>query len=254
MIEFCVLIPARLASVRLPDKPLADIHGVPMIVHVARAAARSGAARVAVATDSRSIVSVVREHGFEAVLTRDDHVSGTDRLAEASTALGIADDDVVVNLQGDEPLMPADVIRAVAQAVLSDPECAIATAAHPIHSPDEFRNPNVVKVVCDARGRALYFSRACIPWRQGTADGVGERLPDQALRHIGIYGYRAGYLRRYPTLAPGPLEQIESLEQLRALWHGHRIVVQRIDVAPPGGVDTPADLERVRDAMRSVLD
>lgn len=246
---FTVLIPARLASSRLPDKPLADLCGKPMIVRVAEAAALAGANRVAVATDAPAVVQAVRAAGFEAVLTRVDHPSGTDRLAEASQHLGLGDDEIVVNLQGDEPLMPPAVCAAVAHALTAQSDLAMSTAAHAIASAAEFSNPNVVKVVCSANDRALYFSRATIPFhRDGSVAGwvapADARAP--VLRHVGIYAYRAGFLRRFPQLAPAPLERAESLEQLRALWHGHPIGVVRLDEAPPAGVDTPDDLVRVR--------
>jgi 3-deoxy-manno-octulosonate cytidylyltransferase (CMP-KDO synthetase) len=251
--DFVALIPARLASTRLPDKPLADIGGQPMVVRVAERAAASGARRVAVATDSEQIASRVRAAGFNAVLTRADHPSGTDRLAEAAAHLALAESDIVVNVQGDEPMVPPALIAAVAARLAASADCAIATAAHPITSAAEFRNPNVVKVVTDAQGRALTFSRAPIPHeRDATPAASPDALPQALLahglplRHIGLYAYRAGFLARFPLLKPAPLEQIESLEQLRALWHGFRIAVHLADTAPPAGVDTPADLERVR--------
>lgn len=247
--SFTVLIPARLASSRLPDKPLADLAGQPMIVRVAQVAARAGASRVAVATDSPEIIAVVEKAGFEAVLTDRSHPSGTDRLAQASSMMGLADDAIIVNLQGDEPLMPPHICAAVAQVLANTPALAMSTAAHPIESADEFANPNVVKVVCSQDDRALYFSRAPIPFhRDGSQGGwvapAAARAP--VLRHIGIYAYRAGFLRLYPQLAVAPLEAAESLEQLRVLWHGHAIGVVRLTEAPPAGVDTPDDLARVR--------
>ncbi len=244
---FTVLIPARLASSRLPDKPLADIAGKPMVVRVAERARRSAAARVVVATDSDRIVAACREHGVEVVTTRADHPSGTDRLAEASTALGLADDEIVVNVQGDEPLIEPQLIDAVGNLLRQRPELAMGTAAHPIATVADFVNPNVVKVVTDASGLALYFSRAPMPWwRDGFAAGV-DRLPDPApLRHVGLYAYRCAFLRRFPALPPAPVEGLEALEQLRALWHGHRIAVHVAQHAPGPGVDTREDLERVR--------
>jgi 3-deoxy-manno-octulosonate cytidylyltransferase (CMP-KDO synthetase) len=250
--RFVVIVPARLASTRLPRKPLADIGGVPMVVRVARAAAASGAERVAVAADSPEIVDACSAHGVEALLTRADHASGTDRLAEAVECLGLADDALVVNVQGDEPLMPAAVVRRVAEALEHRADCAIATACHPLHDAAEFFSPDVVKVVTDANGRALYFSRAPIPWsRDAFAAGRG-RLPPglPARRHIGLYAYRAGFLRRFPNLPPVPLEQHESLEQLRALAHGFGIAVVELPEALPPGVDTPEDLERIRALLR----
>jgi 3-deoxy-manno-octulosonate cytidylyltransferase (CMP-KDO synthetase) len=246
--RFVVIVPARLASTRLPRKPLADIGGVPMVVRVARAALGSGAAQVAVAADSAEIVDACRAHGIEALLTRADHASGTDRLAEAVEHLDLADDAVVVNVQGDEPLMPAAVVRRVAEALADRADCAIATACHPLHDAAEFFSPNVVKVVMDASGRALYFSRAPIPWSRDAFASSRDRLPPglPARRHIGLYAYRAGFLRRFPQLPPAPLEQHESLEQLRALAHGFGIAVIELPEALPPGVDTPEDLERVR--------
>ncbi len=251
--EFVALIPARLASTRLPDKPLADIGGQPMIVRVAERAAASGARRVAVATDSERVADCVRAAGFVAVLTRADHPSGTDRLAEAAAQLQLAESDIVVNVQGDEPMVPPALIAAVAAQLATNPDCAIATAAHPISSAADFRNPNVVKVITDAKSRALTFSRAPIPHERDATpvehpDGLPPGLLAHGLplRHIGLYAYRAGFLAQFPQLAPAPLEQIESLEQLRALWHGFRISVHITALAPPPGVDTPADLDRVR--------
>lgn len=248
MTPFVVIVPARLASTRLPRKPLADIGGLPMVVRVARAAAASGAGRVTVAADSAEIVDACSSHGVEALLTRADHASGTDRLAEAVGHLGLADDALVVNVQGDEPLMPAAVVRRVAEALAQRTDCAIATACHPLHDAAEFFSPNVVKVVTDANGRALYFSRAPIPWSRDAFAAGRDRLPPglPARRHIGLYAYRAGFLRRFPQLPPAPLEQHECLEQLRALAHGFGIAVIELPEALPPGVDTPEDLERVR--------
>ena len=247
--SFTVLVPARLASTRLPDKPLADIAGVPMVARVAQRAAQSGAARVVVAADHASILAACQTHGVEAILTRQDHPSGSDRLAEACEQLGLDGDAVVVNVQGDEPLIDPALIDAVAAALLARPDAAMSTAVHAIDSVTDYLNPHVVKAVLDAQGNALYFSRAPIPWwRDGAAPGVPPtQLPSPApLRHIGIYGYRAGFVRRFPSLPPSPLETIEALEQLRALWHGHRIAVHVSDAAPGPGVDTPEDLARVR--------
>lgn len=245
--SFTVLIPARLASTRLPDKPLADIAGLPMVVRVAQRAEQSGAAQVVVAADSAKIADACSRHGVRAVLTRADHPSGSDRLAEACEQLGLDGDDMVVNVQGDEPLIDPALIDAVATLLAKRPQASMSTAAHPIASVAEFTNPNVVKVVLQADGLALYFSRAPIPWwRDGFAQGV-TALPDPApLRHIGIYGYRAGFLRAFPRMPQAPVESCEALEQLRALWHGHRIAVHVTDQAPGAGVDTPEDLERVR--------
>ena len=245
--RFTVLIPARLASRRLPDKPLADIAGLPMVVRVAQAARRSGATRVVVAGHPR-IIDACRAHGIEAVLTRADHLSGSDRLAEACEQLGLDGDEVVVNVQGDEPLIASAMVDACAVLLRERPDCVMATVAHAIDDLAEFSNPNVVKVVLDAAGRALYFSRAPIAWwRDGFAQGI-HQLPTQPppLRHVGLYAYRAGFLRRFPTLAVAPLETLESLEQLRVLWHGERIAVHVSAERPGPGVDTPDDLARVR--------
>lgn len=246
---FTVLIPARLASSRLPDKPLADIAGLPMVVRVARQAARSQAVRCVVAADDERILQACAAHGVEALLTRRDHPSGSDRLAEACTLLGLPDDAVVVNVQGDEPLIDPALIDAVARELMQRPDCVMSTAAHAMADMTDFLNPNVVKVVLDRRQTALYFSRAPIAWwRDGMADPAQRHtLPSPApLRHMGIYGYRAGFLRRFPQLAVAPLETTESLEQLRVLWHGERIAVHLSDHAPGAGVDTPEDLARVR--------
>ncbi len=246
--RFSVLVPARLASTRLPGKPLADIAGLPMVVRVARRAAESGADRVVVAADDANIVQACERHEVEAVLTRTDHPSGSDRLAEACTLLGLADDATVVNVQGDEPLIDPALARACARLLAERGDCVMSTAAHPIHDDADYRNPNVVKTVLDAAGRALYFTRAPIPcWR----DGGGALPRDPApLRHMGLYGYRAGFLRRFPALTPAPLEKTEQLEQLRVLWHGERIAVHVTPHAPGAGVDTPEDLERVRALFR----
>ena len=246
--RFTVLIPARLASSRLPDKPLADIAGLPMVVRVAQAAARSAAARVVVAGDSPAIVAACQAHGVQAVLTRADHPSGSDRLAEACALLSLDGDDLVVNVQGDEPLIAPAMIDACTALLQARPDCVMATVAHQIDDLAEFINPNVVKVVLDAASRALYFSRAPIGWwRDGFADGIHQLPRDPApLRHVGLYAYRAGFLRRFPALSVAPLERLESLEQLRVLWHGERIAVHVSTERPGPGVDTPEDLERVR--------
>jgi 3-deoxy-manno-octulosonate cytidylyltransferase (CMP-KDO synthetase) len=246
---YTVLIPARLASSRLPNKPLADIGGVPMVVRVAQRV-RSGlpaSTRIVVAADSPSILAACQQYGIEAVLTREDHPSGSDRLAEACELLALGDDAIVVNVQGDEPLIDPALVRAVADRLRTNPDASMGTAAHPIDSIQDFANPNVVKVVHDARGLALYFSRAPIAWwRDGFAQGL-RTLPQPApLRHIGIYSYRVGFLRQFPLLEQAPMEITEALEQLRAMWHGHRIAVHVTDHAPGPGVDTPEDLERVR--------
>ena len=240
---FTVLIPARLASVRLPNKPLADIAGVPMVVRVAQQAERSGAQRVVVAGDSFEIVAACQAHGIESVLTRSDHPSGSDRLAEACDLLRLPDDSIVVNVQGDEPLMDPQLVTDVAHLLARRPQAAMSTAAHMLTNVADFHNPNVVKVVLDAQHMALYFSRAPIAFPRDTPDQFPSPAP---LRHIGIYAYRVSFLRLFPTLAQAPLERTESLEQLRALWHGHRIAVHMTQHAPGPGVDTPEDLERVR--------
>ena len=244
--RFVVLIPARLASSRLPRKSLADIGGLPMIVRVAQRAARSRAARVVVAADDDEIVAACSAHGVAAVLTSKAHASGSDRLAEASTALALADDEIVVNVQGDEPLIEPALIDACASALAERADCVMSTAAHAIASDADFANPNVVKVVLDASGRALYFSRASIPWPRDTGGAMQHAAEATPLRHIGIYAYRAEFLRGFGLLPPSPLEQIECLEQLRVLWHGERIAVHVSALAPGVGVDTAEDLERVR--------
>jgi 3-deoxy-manno-octulosonate cytidylyltransferase (CMP-KDO synthetase) len=247
-VPFTVLIPARLASTRLPNKPLADIAGKPMVVRVAERAALSGAARVVVAADAPEILAACAAHGVRALATRADHPSGSDRLAEACEQLGLPDDAIVVNVQGDEPLIDPALIDAVAGLLPNQPAARMGTAAHAIKSVEEFTNPNVVKVITDAQGLALAFSRAPLPWwRDGFAGGITTLPADPApLRHIGLYAYRAGFLRDFPRLAPAPLERCEALEQLRALWHGHRIAVHVAAHAPGPGVDTPEDLARVR--------
>ncbi|MEK6670190.1 MAG: 3-deoxy-manno-octulosonate cytidylyltransferase [Pseudomonadota bacterium] len=244
---FTVLIPARLASTRLPDKPLADIAGLPMVVRVAQRAALSKASRVVVATDSERILQACQQHGVQAVLTRADHPTGSDRLAEACALLGLDGQDRIVNVQGDEPLIDPDLIQACADVLDARSDCVMSTAAHAIDSAADFGNPNVVKVVTDAQGRALYFSRAPIPWwRDAPAPATPATGAGTPLRHIGIYGYRAGFLRRFPQLAVSPLETVESLEQLRVLWHGERIAVHLAAQVPGAGVDTTEDLARVR--------
>ncbi len=243
--SFTVLVPARLASTRLPGKPLADIAGLPMVVRVAQRAALSGASAVVVAADHADIVAACEKHGLKALLTRSDHATGSDRLAEACALLGLDGRDMVVNVQGDEPLIAPSMIDACAQLLDERPDCVMSTVAHAIDSAEEIDNPNVVKVVLDAAGRALYFSRAPIPWwRDGRAQAGPGAVP--ALRHVGLYAYRAGFLRTFPTLPASPLESIEALEQLRVLWHGERIAVHVSDTRPGPGVDTPEDLERVR--------
>ncbi|MDZ7811821.1 MAG: 3-deoxy-manno-octulosonate cytidylyltransferase [Ideonella sp.] len=246
--SYTILIPARMASSRLQDKPLADIAGLPMVVRVAQRVAEVGADQVVVATDHPRVSEACRRHGVTALMTRADHLSGSDRLAEACQALKLGDHDIVVNVQGDEPLIAPDLVRACADLLRQRPDCAVATAAHPIESADDLNNPNVVKVVLDVQQRALYFSRAAIPWwRDGSAEGAAQLPHDQpALRHIGLYAYRVGTLKRFPTWPAAPLELTESLEQLRFMWQGERIAVHVTDTAPAAGVDTPEDLARVR--------
>jgi len=247
-VSFTVVIPARYASTRFPGKALADIAGKPMVVRVCERAARSGAASIHVATDDARIAEAVTTHGFRAVLTRSDHASGTDRIAEAAAQLGLADDAIVVNVQGDEPLIAPALIARVAEVLAQRPQAAVSTACHPIHDAEAAFDPNVVKVVLDAHGDALYFSRAPIPYaRDAYADG--RRAPPADLpmyRHAGIYGYRVSFLRRYAELTPSPLEAFEALEQLRVLWHGYRIAVAVSAEEVPPGVDTPADLTLVQ--------
>ena len=280
MFDFHVLIPARLASTRLPNKPLADLNGKPMIVRVAECALKAfenrpagsldPLQRVIVAADDPTIVQACMHHGVRAVLTRSDHISGSDRLAEACDLLALPNDALVVNVQGDEPLMDPHLILNVARLLRDTPQASMSTAAHVIDSLPDFNNPNVVKVVLDAQGLAMYFSRSPIPYardatassRDGTAaapdapgspwwhaDGLSGAAP---LRHIGIYGYRAGFLRQFPSLAAAPIEGVEALEQLRAMWHGYRIAVTITPHAPGPGVDTPADLARVRRHFESL--
>ncbi|MBK9114724.1 MAG: 3-deoxy-manno-octulosonate cytidylyltransferase [Betaproteobacteria bacterium] len=246
--SFIVLIPARYASTRLPGKPLADIAGKPMVVRVAEHAQASGAARVVVATDDARVEAAVAAHGIAVCMTRADHPTGTDRLAEAAAALALPDDAIVVNVQGDEPLLDPVLMRRMAEVLGQRPDAAIATACHPIADAAEAFNPNVVKVVLDANGYAMYFSRATIPWARdafaATRDALPAGLP--LYRHYGLYAYRVSFLRAYPRLAPAPVERFEALEQLRALWHGYRIAVEVTHGTPAPGIDTPEDLERVR--------
>ena len=245
--SFVVLIPARLASTRLPGKPLADIGGLPMVVRVAQRAGASSARRVVVAADHADIVAACAAHGVAAVLTRTSHASGSDRLAEACSLLGLDGDDIVVNVQGDEPLIDPEIIDACAALLAEHSDCVMSTAAHPIATRGEFDDPNIVKVVLDKDARALYFSRAPIPrWRDRDPAHL-DALPESApLRHVGLYAYRAHFLRSFAALAPSPLEKIEALEQLRVLWHGERIIVHVSERAPGIGIDTPEDLARVR--------
>ncbi len=246
---FVVFIPARLQSSRLPNKPLADIHGVPMVVRVARQAMKSRATSTMVATDSQKILDVCATFNVSAMLTREGHPSGSDRLAEACDVLKLSDDQIVVNVQGDEPLVDPELINAVADTLQNQSDCSMSSAAHAIEDVEDFLDPNVVKVVCNARHQALYFSRASIPasrdsghtaWWKSIAPGAGP------LRHIGIYAYRVKFLREFPTLSSSPAESAECLEQLRALWHGHRVAIHMTQTIPGPSVDTLADLNKVR--------
>ncbi|MES2579897.1 MAG: 3-deoxy-manno-octulosonate cytidylyltransferase [Pseudomonadota bacterium] len=239
---FKVVIPARYASIRLPGKPLLDIAGKPMVIRVAEQAAKSGASEIVIATDFEKISQVAAQHDIKAVMTRIDHASGTDRIAEVAQKLNWADDDIVVNVQGDEPLIEPALIAEVAQHLANSPDAVMATACHAIHDEAALLNPNIVKVVIDANGNALYFSRAPIPYPR---DDVYKNNI-QAYRHIGIYAYRVGFLKQYAQLSSTELEKIESLEQLRVLHHGYKIGVTITKNAPASGVDTQEDLDYVR--------
>ncbi|QIU88179.1 3-deoxy-manno-octulosonate cytidylyltransferase [Yokenella regensburgei] len=247
--SFVVIIPARYASTRLPGKPLQDINGKPMIVHTLERARESGAERVIVATDHPDVARAVEAVGGEVCMTRVDHQSGTERLAEVVEKCGFSDDTIIVNVQGDEPTIPAANIRQVAEN-LARSQCGMATLAVPVHSAEEAFNPNAVKVVMDNAGYALYFSRATIPWDRDRFAQSRDTIGDSLLRHIGIYAYRAGFINRYISWPPSPLEQIEMLEQLRVLWYGEKIHVEVAKMTPGTGVDTPEDLERVRLELR----
>ncbi len=249
---FHVIIPARMASMRLPNKPLADIGGAPMIVRVAQQAAQSGAASVTIAADDQRIVDAARAAGFNALMTDADHVSGTDRIHQAASMLGLADDALVVNVQGDEPLIPPQLIALVAEKLQQNKNAVMATTCHALYDFADMLNPNIVKVVLDADSLALYFSRAPIPYPRDTlmqhdVEVFPQGLP--AYRHIGIYSYRASFLKIYADLSPAPIEKFESLEQLRVLWHGYKIAVSVVADAPPAGVDTAEDLARVQKAF-----
>lgn len=249
---FVVLIPARLQSSRLPNKPLADLGGRAMVVRVAERAKQSGATQVVVATDSQEIMDVCAQYAVDAVLTRADHDNGTERLAEAASLLNLPSDTIIVNVQGDEPMIDPELIKQVAQYLHQNPVPA-ATAAHLIGDGSDFGNPNVVKVVLNKRHEALYFSRAPIPFPRddmaAIAAGNGRMPP--VFRHIGIYGYRASFLGIYHQLQASPLEQIEKLEQLRILWHGHAIGVVLTENIPVAGVDTLEDLQRMQSHFQS---
>jgi 3-deoxy-manno-octulosonate cytidylyltransferase (CMP-KDO synthetase) len=240
--DFLVVIPARLGSTRLPRKPLADIGGKPMVVRAAEQAKKSLAHSVIVATDSTEIQAACNEHRIECLLTSANHSTGTDRLAEVVQLLRLPNDALVVNVQGDEPLIPPELINQVAQTLADHVECAISTAAVSIDDVAEIENPNVVKVVLNRAGEALYFSRAAIPFVRD----IHQKQKIEHLRHLGIYAYRADFLQAYTRLEPAPPEEAEALEQLRALWNGYRIAVHTATESPPAGVDTPEDLERVR--------
>jgi 3-deoxy-manno-octulosonate cytidylyltransferase (CMP-KDO synthetase) len=252
--DFIIVIPARFASTRLPGKPLADIGGKPMVVRVAERAALSGAKSVWVATDHTDVMAACSAHGIAALLTRADHAQGTDRIAEVVAQLQLADDAIVVNVQGDEPLIAPELIRAVAETLAAKSNAAIATASHPIADAKDFFNPNVVKVTTDIDGYAHYFSRAPIPYARDAFALDQTTLPKNfsAQRHIGIYAYRAAFLKRYAALQPAPTEQCEALEQLRAMYHGYRIAVLPWAGALAPGVDTPEDLARVREMVKMV--
>ncbi|WP_439825114.1 3-deoxy-manno-octulosonate cytidylyltransferase [Aeromonas caviae] len=247
--SFVVVIPARYASTRLPGKPLADIHGKPMVQHVVEKALQSGADRVIVATDDERVQQALAPFaaaaGFEVCMTSPDHQSGTERLAEVCRHYGFAADTIIVNVQGDEPLIPPVIIRQVADN-LAAASAPMATLSVPIRDAEEAFNPNAVKVVTDKDGYALYFSRASIPWDRDAFAKSREQIGDHYQRHIGIYAYRADFIQRYVDWAPSVLEQVEALEQLRVLWYGEKIHVAQALQAPPVGVDTQADLDKVR--------
>ena len=237
---FHVIIPARWHSSRLPGKMLADIGALPMVVRTARQAQQSGALSVTIAADDERILEAAENHGIAAVSTLTTHLSGTDRLAQAVDILGFSQDSIIVNVQGDEPMIDPQIIRQVAQALQSDSEASIATCASVLSDTASLANPNVVKVVCDKAQRALYFSRSPIPYARDASQ------QSRYLHHIGIYAYRSSFLKSFPQLTPGLLEQLEMLEQLRALEHGFKIHVCITEISSQGGVDTPQDLDRVR--------
>lgn len=250
--KFKVVIPARYASTRLPGKPLLDIAGKPMVIHVVERAVSSGAEQVVVATDHQEISNVVNQYGYQAVMTRQDHLSGTDRVAEVVHQYGWSDDVAVINVQGDEPLIPLRLIQEVAVSLAEHPQAAMATACHPIHDKASMFNPNVVKVVMDQAGYAMYFSRAPIPYaRDAFATDMEVPSDMQVYKHVGIYAYYAGFLKSYAKLSPSMLEQYESLEQLRVLSHGYKISVAITQHTPAAGVDTQADLESVRSLIKA---
>ncbi len=246
-VSYLVVIPARYASTRFPGKPLLDLFGKPMVVRVAERARMSAAERVIVATDDPRIATACEQSGVAHVMTRDDHATGTDRLSEVVQQLALADDTIVVNVQGDEPLIPAAVIDQVAALLVANPAASIATLCHPIHDIGEALNANVVKCVVSEAGEAIYFSRAPIPYPRDAWSVAPGELPAglPMYRHIGLYAYRAAFLRRFPQLAVPSIERFEALEQLRALAHGYRIAVAVVDQALPPGIDTPEDYERL---------
>jgi 3-deoxy-manno-octulosonate cytidylyltransferase (CMP-KDO synthetase) len=248
MPDFVVVIPARYASSRLPGKPLLDIAGKPMVVHVAERARLSGAAEVWIATDDERIRQAMQEHGLQTLMTRADHPSGTDRIAQVAAMRAWRDDQIIVNVQGDEPRIAPELIRDVAEMLARQPGASMSTACHALTDTKELFDPNCVKVVLDHTGDALYFSRATIPWARDAFARDRGHIPEglPIYRHIGIYGYRCGFLKLYPKLEPPAIERFEALEQLRALWHGHRIAVAVTEHAPEAGVDTPEDLQKVR--------
>jgi 3-deoxy-manno-octulosonate cytidylyltransferase (CMP-KDO synthetase) len=252
-VPFKVVIPARYGSTRLHGKPLLLIAGKPMIAHVCERAKEANAEEIIVATDDERILNAVSELGFQAVLTRENHESGTERLAEVAEKFGWSDDTIIVNLQGDEPLLPADYIRQVVHALANQNQAGIATLAAKIHDADEIFNPNAVKVVFDKNGYALYFSRAPIPWNRTEFKTPPAPLSksNDCFRHIGLYAYTAGFLKKYCAWETSPLEHIEALEQLRILWHGEKILVQIVDKTPPAGVDTLDDLHRVEAFLKN---
>jgi 3-deoxy-manno-octulosonate cytidylyltransferase (CMP-KDO synthetase) len=253
MIPFKVVIPARHGSTRLHGKPLLNIAGKPMIAHVCERAKEANAEEIIVATDDNRIFDVVSELGFQVVLTRQNHESGTERIAEVAEKFGWADDTIIVNLQGDEPLLPANYIQQVAHALANQNQAGIATLAAKIHEADEIFNPNAVKVVLDKNNYALYFSRAPIPWNRATF-GTTQEMPNESqhFRHIGLYAYTAGFLKKYCEWENSSLEKIEALEQLRILWHGEKIFVACVEKTPPAGVDTIEDLQRVEAFLKKL--
>lgn len=250
-VPFRVVIPARFASTRLPGKPLLSLAGKPMIAHVCDRASEANAQQIIVATDDERILQAVSALGVTGMLTSPMHESGTERITQVARELGWDDGTIIVNLQGDEPLLPAHYITQVAQALASQTQAGIATLAANMADSDEIFNPNAVKVVVDKQGYALYFSRAPIPWHRATFSTTKEMPRDLPyLRHIGLYAYTVGFLKRYSAWSPSPLESIEALEQLRVLWHGEKILVQTVEKAPIAGVDTLEDLQRVESIMK----